>query len=169
MSWPGRHPRTMRVAAHILQDLGFMLYAGPLIALSMLIMLAPRIQGLSLHGVVRTYRAWGPGLGLALGACILGTLTGEWLDRGEFSWSLHSATEQWRSATHGLFVVAWVSNIKLEIWTLEPLRKLDSVAPADPPDASAYAAAAQRLGTHMAVHSALILGVTVLEIIRRAL
>ena len=169
MSWPGSHPRTMRVAAHILQDLGFILYAGPLLAFCVLITLAPRLEGLTIHGVVRTYRAWGPGLGLALGACILGALTGEWLDRGEFSWSLHSATEQWRSAAHGLFVAAWVSNIKLEIWTLEPLRKLDSAAPADPPDSSAYAAAAEALRTHMAVHSALILGVAVLEIIRRAL
>jgi hypothetical protein len=159
----------MRLAASLLQDLGFMLYAGPIVAFSILIWLSPRISTLPIHAAVRTYRAWGPGLGLALGACILGGVWGHWQDTGDFSWECQTRVQCWTLATHGLFVVAWISNIVLEIWTLEPLRKLDTDSPAPPPDATAYAASALRLSRHMALHSLILMGVAVLEVSRRLL
>ena len=108
----------------LLQDLGFLLYAGPLVAFSVLIILCGRISTLPPHAVVRTYRAWGPGLGISLGACILGAAWGYWQDNGAFTWSCATSEQCWIIAVHGTFLLAWISNIKLEVWTLEPLRKL---------------------------------------------
>jgi hypothetical protein len=163
MSWAEVQPLGMRLAAHLLQDLGFVLYAGPLVAFTVLVIASAHLNGLPVAAAVRSYRAWGPGLGLALGACILGTLSGHWLDNGE--WLAPTDAITW--VTCGLFGLSWVSNIKLEIWTLEPLRQLDSEAPSSPPDPAAYAGAARHLGGHMALHSALLLAVSVLEISRR--
>ncbi len=146
-----------------------MLYAGPLVAFAVLICLVPRIPGLSLHAAVRSYRAWGPGLGLSLGACILGGLWGHWQDTGGFQWSIDTLADRWAVATHAVFVVAWVSNIVLEIWTLEPLRRLDPDAPGPPADSPAYLAAGRHLCRHMAIHAVLLLGVAVLELSRRSL
>jgi len=159
----------MRLAATLLQDLGFLLYAGPLIAMAILIALCTRISGLPDHAAVRTYRAWGPGLGLSLGACIVGTVLGHWLDHGSFDLGPDTPARPWMVAVYGVFLASWVSNIKLEIWTLEPLRKLDSDAPAPPPDAAAYSAATTRLSRHMMLHAGLLLTVAVLEITRRTL
>ena len=158
----------MRLAAHLLQDLGFLLYAGPLVAFSILVWISPKVGGMHLHGAIRSYRAWGPGLGLSLGACILGSVVGHYLDHSAFNWNWGSPSAQMESLVWGVFLLAWVSNIKLEVWTLEPLRKLDSDAPSPPPDPQAYQRASRKLSRHMCVHSVLLLTVAVLEISRRA-
>lgn len=147
--------------AHTLRDLGFLLYGGPLVAFTIVIALSARIPGLTPWAAVRTYRAWGPGLGLSLGATVFGALLGRWLEHGEFMWGWSTTLERVDLAAWLAFLVLWASNIKLEIWTLQPLRTLD------PPDAGvsdepAFRAAARRLTRHMVLHALLIVGVLVL-------
>ena len=91
-----------------------------------------------------------------MGLCILGAAGGIWLDHGAFDWP---GEDQARSATLITFLVLWVSNIKLEIWTLEPLRQLDSDMPASPPDAEAFSSAVKSYLAHLTVHSILIIAV----------
>jgi hypothetical protein len=158
----------MRLTAQLLQDLGFLLYAGPMLAFTVLVWHSLRAAGLPTLAAVRTFRAWGPGLGISLGACILGAVLGHWVDHGAFTLALSSPAEQLQAAVYGVFVLAWISNIQLEIWTLEPLRKLDPGTAEDPGDAASYGSAARRLSTHMGVHSLILLTVAVLEISRRS-
>ena len=70
--------------------------------------------------ILRPYMNAGPIMGLALGACIAAGLGELWLE--EHSFPLCEAERRWQTAA---FLVLWVSNIKLEIWTLEPARKAD--------------------------------------------
>jgi len=143
-----------------LRDLGFLLYGGPLIAFAVLIALAPRIPGLAPEAAVRTFRAWGPGLGLALGATILGALSARWLEHGTFSWSTETHAARLDLASWLAFLALWVSNIKLEVWTLQPLRSLDP--PDGITDAADYRAATRSLTRHLGVHAALVVVVLVL-------
>jgi hypothetical protein len=158
----------MRLTAQLLQDLGFLLYAGPMLAFTVLVWHSLRDAGLPTLAAVRTFRAWGPGLGISLGACILGTVLGHWADHGAFTLALSSPAAHLQAAVYGVFLLAWISNIQLEVWTLEPLRKLDPTGPEDAGDVASYASAARRLSTHMGVHSLILLTVSVLEITRRA-
>ncbi|MDP6934309.1 MAG: hypothetical protein QGG40_15390, partial [Myxococcota bacterium] len=77
----------MRLTAQLLQDLGFLLYGGPMVAFAILVNVAARLQTLQLHEVVRSYRAWGSGLGIALGTTVLGGATLHWLNQGALAWS----------------------------------------------------------------------------------
>lgn len=143
-----------------LRDLGFLLYGGPLVAFAIVVALSSRIPGLTPWAAVRTYRAWGPGLGLSLGATVLGALAARWLARGEFSWAWGTTLEQLDLAAWLAFLFLWASNIKLEIWTLQPLRSLDPEGGVT--DEPAYRAAAGRLARHMLLHAGLIVTVLVL-------
>lgn len=149
----------MLTVATLLQDFGFLLYGGPMVVFTLLLAVSlvhPQVDSLA---VIRTYRAWGPGFGLALGATILGGLSLHWLEVGSFTWSWANAPG--RLMTHAVFLVLWVSNIKLEIWTLEPLRKADNGQhEAD----EAILAGAKPLVKHMAVHASLVVAVFALAI-----
>jgi len=68
--------------------------------------------------ILRPYMTAGPLMGLALGACIAAALGEMWAR--EQSFALFGVDRRWQTAA---FLVLWVSNIKLEIWTLEPARK----------------------------------------------
>ena len=57
------------------------------------------------------------------------------------------------------FLGLWVSNIRLEIWTLDPLRLLDTGGITDE---VAYAAAAKVLTRHLVFHGALVVCTLVL-------
>ncbi len=145
-------------AALALRDLGFLLYGGPLVAAAFVVGLVDRVPGLSPWGAVRAVRAWGPGLGLSLGACILGALSAHWLRHGAFVWTWGSPVEQVGLAAWITFLVLWLSNLKLEVWTLEPLRKLDPPA-TGVADEAAYRAALRAYQRHLWVHAALIVAV----------
>lgn len=115
----------MHDLALLLQNLGFLLYGGPMVAFAILVAAAYRIPNVQPWDVVRIYRSWGAGFGLSMGACVLGGLVKYWLDHGSFSWPWETREQQLVLATFLTFFALWASNIKLEIWTLEPLRKLD--------------------------------------------
>lgn len=152
----------MVTLASALQDLGFLLYGGPMVAFTVLVAVAYRLPNLRPWDVVRVYRAWGAGFGLSLGATVLGGLVRYYLEHGSFTWPTDTPEQQATLATFLCFLAMWASNVKLEIWTLEPLRKLDK---GGDPDAEAWRAPHARLARHMVVHSALVLGAAVLAVI----
>lgn len=146
--------------ASTLRDLGFLLYGGPLVAFTIIVSLSGRIPGLTPWGAVRTFRAWGPGLGLSLGATVFGALAAHYLQHGAFAWAWDTPVARLELAGWLTFLVMWVSNIKLEVWTLQPLRSLDPGGPV--PDEAAYRAAVSRLARHMVVHAMLIVAIFVI-------
>ncbi|MFT5685093.1 MAG: MFS family permease, partial [Myxococcota bacterium] len=150
-----RYPASMLTAAQILQNLGFLLYGGPLVAFTILIATADALPHMKRWDLVRSYRAWGPGLGISLGASIFGMLVAYWLEHGSFSWGWSTPDEVQILAAWLTFFVLWVSNLKLEVWTLEPLRKLDSDGIVQ--DEAAYTAATGRLLRHMWFQTVIIL------------
>lgn len=143
-----------------LRDLGFLLYGGPLVAFTIIVSLSARIPGLTPWAAVRTYRAWGPALGLSLGATVFGALAAHHLQHGAFVWTWDTPAAQVELAAWLTFLVMWASNIKLEIWTLQPLRSLDPEGGIS--DEAAYRAATRPLARHMGVHAALVLAVFLL-------
>lgn len=150
----------MQELAHVLQNLGFLLYGGPMVAFTILVAAASSIPNMAVWDVVRTYRSWGAGLGMALGACILGGLGRFYLQFGSFLDAFDQPEAQAWLPTFAVFFVMWASNIKLEIWTLDPLRKLDQNGVIK--DEAAYAAAHGALTRHMAFQAALVAIVVVL-------
>ena len=98
---------------HIACVSGFVVYAVPHLA-ACLAMTVSTQRG----RVLRPFMSAGPLMGLALGACIAAGLGEVWLEQRSFP--LFSAERRWQTAA---FLALWVSNIKLEIWTLEPARK----------------------------------------------
>lgn len=141
----------------ILRDLGFLAYGGPLLAFAFLLVFRAQVVALDTAGLVRAFRSWGPGLGLSLGLCVLCALTAHALQHGGFAWSLDRPLEAvaWLS-----FLALWVSNIRLEIWTLDPLRLLDKDGTIT--DETAYADAAESLTRHLAGHGCLVVLTVVL-------
>jgi hypothetical protein len=117
---------------------GLIGFGGPLIAFSFLLPLADRIGKGDPWHVDRVYRAWGPGSGICLGAIWLGGMTRHYLQTGELSWDLGSATGQLTTVAHLVFLLLWVNYTYLEIWVLSPIRKLDCGA--KPDDAALYRA-----------------------------
>lgn len=149
----------LRPAALLLRDFGFLLHGGSMMAFAALLLAQPRVAGLPLEAVLRSYRAWGPGLGLSLGAAVFGALV-DWHYRTGLDWSPArigwSGTLLW-----SLFFTLWVSNIRLEVWTLEAARRADP--PGGPLDATALAAAARPLRAHLVFQALLIVPIFVLE------
>ncbi len=141
----------------ILRDLGFVAYGGPLVAFAFLLGVRSQVLALDTVGLVRAFRSLGPVLGLSLGVCLVGGLSAHALQHGGFLWSLDRPGEliAWAS-----FFSLWVSNIRLEIWTLDPLRLLDKDGQIT--DEAGYAAAVQTLTVHLAVHAALVVITVVL-------
>jgi hypothetical protein len=152
--------RDLHTPALLVRDLGFLLYGGPLVAFSVLLSLAGKLPQLAPWDLVRVYRAWGPSLGLSLGAAVFGALLAYGIEHQGFSWGLATPDERAAALTWGLFGAMWVSNLFLEIWSLDPLRKLDNVA-TGVGDAAAYDVALRALQRHLWVHSALVLGVVI--------
>jgi len=152
--------------AQILHDLGMMLYAGPFVAFTVLVALSQRLPALKPWDVVRTFRAWGAGLGLAMGAWVLGLLARHYLVTGGFSWGWINLWQGFTLAAHLVFLALWIWNVRVEVWSLEPLRRLDDKGEiADP---AAYTAATRRLVRDMGLQSVLLVAYIVLEAILTA-
>jgi hypothetical protein len=133
------------------RDLAWMLYAGPFIAFTALLCCERHLRPLATRDLLRCYRSWGAGLGISLGVCIFSALLGYYLEHGSFQIPSQVRTDQVFAAGIFFGFLMWVSNIKLEVWTLDPLRKLD-----ESPDTEAYQSAVHRLRSHMIFHSILI-------------
>ena len=72
------------------------------------------------HDYLLWFRKFGVILGLSLGTTILSSVVLTWFDR--LSFYPQSTVE---TIGLGIGFVMWVSNIILEIWTLDPVRKFD--------------------------------------------
>ncbi len=155
------------MVAEGLRDLGFLLYGGPMVAFTLLVSGRRLIPHVRSWDVVRVYRAWGPGFGLSLGACILGALVTHYLQQGSFTWPIDTAAQQVAAGAWLAFFAMWVSNLQLEVWTLQPLRSLDQDGVIA--DETAYEQQADRLRGHMLVHSGLIVTTVVLAQISSSL
>ena len=154
----------MREIASILQITGFAVYSVPLL------WYAARLFGMNPGqpplNVIRQFQRVGPVLGLALGGCIFGALVGAWMDHGAFELSLSSHEARLETAIVVTFFSVWLSNIKLEIWTLDPIRKNDCDPHGDPTSNPAYCEAAGALKRHLTLHALGVLSVVVLSSVR---
>lgn len=143
----------MTLALQVLADLGTTVYAGTVLAFTALMLFRARV-GPS-ERVVRVFRAWGPGQGLAMGALILGHAGLYYLQMGAFEWAARSPAEIAVIVQHVVFVVLWFSSFHLEIWTLEPTRKLDVDGAIT--DRDAYEKAARKATVQLVLNSLLLL------------
>lgn len=148
---------TVVTLATLLRDLAFVVYAGGITTFALLANLSARVGGPPTANVLRMYRAFGPGLGISLGITIFCALLAHYGTAGAFSWDTSSATGGWPGLLAWLaFFVTWVSNIQLEVWTLEPIRKLDPEGTGQAVDAAALDRATQRVGRHLAAQAGLL-------------
>ena len=109
--------------ASSLHWLGVTVYSGSVIAFALLLQVARRSEKVDFDGALKVFRAWGVGFGLSLGLLIFTGLFLRWAEMGGFTWSMESPEEAAFLYKTVLFVVLWVSNFHLEIWTLEGVRR----------------------------------------------
>ena len=141
---------SVQFLASTLHWIGILAYGGVLVVFALLLPLGGRLRGLQPWHLDRVFRACGPISGLGLGTLLVGGFLRLWLVRGSFSWNLDILL-----AKHLVLFVLWVSYTILEIWTLEPLRRLDSGD--TPSDVSGYLSARCRVVRHVQVNAALLL------------
>ncbi len=111
--------------AHALRDVGQVLYAGPMVAFTLILVGHRIVPYVRTEDVVRVYRTWGPGFGFSLGAWVFGLLGTRYLDQGEFTWPFGTTAEILDSVGWILFFLMWANNCRLEVWTMDPVRKAD--------------------------------------------
>ncbi len=104
--------------------LGVTVYCGSVLSFALVLGLAMRVDRLDEVAVMNVYRAWGAILGLSMGALIFGGLGAWTLAHDGFSWPQETLGDQLSAIKQGVFLVLWVSSFHLEIWTLDPIRKL---------------------------------------------
>jgi len=133
----------METIALVLKHAGFALYALPILGTTLA--LTVRWTGPWERPLGR-FMALGPILGLSLGAAILGGLAEFWFRESGFP--LLSEPHRLHTIAFGFL---WLSNLQLEVWTLEPVRKASN--------GDEFNDAARRLRAHLWVHSAAIAAV----------
>ncbi|MDP2311603.1 MAG: hypothetical protein Q8P41_01760 [Pseudomonadota bacterium] len=155
--------------ADLLSTLAAMVHGGALVAFALLINLRRAIPRVSDEDVIRVYRAFGGGFGVSLGVFIFSNLWIWWRDLGAgrglpdaFSIPWDDTLTVARLVTFGAF---WVSYVWLEIWTLDPLRLLDS---GEIKDRAAYTRSVQQVATHIAINALLFLAVVTLGVLGAA-
>lgn len=147
---------TVVTLATLVRDLAFVVHAGGIAAFALMAALSARVGGPPTAQVLRIYRGFGPGLGVSLGLTIFGALLAHYGTVGAFSWGTDAATGGWAGLLAWMvFFVAWVSNIQLEVWTLEPLRKLDPEGTGHATDAAGLDHATRRVIRHLGVQAGL--------------
>lgn len=129
------------LALEALALVGETVYAGSVIAFALLLFFRSKV-GPS-ERVVRVFRAWGPGQGLAMGALILGNAGLFYLSQGAFEWAFRTPVDFAVAIQQGVFLLLWASSFHLEIWTLDPCRQLDG--PEGVTDRGAYEKAVRRV------------------------
>ncbi len=147
---------TVVLLATLLRDVAFVVHAGGIATFALLAALSGRVGGPDTAHVLRTYRAFGPGLGLSLGLTIFAALVAHYGTAGGFVWSTSAETGGWPGLLAWIvFLVAWVSNIRLEVWTLEPIRKLDPHGTGQSTNAAALDRATQSVTRHLGIQAGL--------------
>lgn len=128
----------------VLQSLGWALYAGPMIACTIMVFTNKNTIPIFMH--------WGVGFGLSLATWIYATIA--------LQYALHH--NFYPALSENIWIIVaicmWISNIKLEIWTLDPIRKKNDKTEEEQENAI------HSLQKHLVVHSLLILTVHVLQI-----
>ena len=136
--------------------LGTTVYCGSVIGFALLLGLAPRLERVDEVATMDVYRSWGAILGLSMGCLIFGGLGAWFLQHGQsFVWPSVTEADQLSLAKLLVFLVLWVSSFHLEIWTLDPIRKLQSDGPVA--DRAAWDQAYQRVTLQLTGNTVLIL------------
>ncbi len=136
--------------------LGTTVYCGSVVGFAVLLALAPRLERLDPVATMDVYRSWGAILGLAMGGLIFGGLGAWFLQHGQsFTWPTGTEADQLSLAKQGVFLLLWVSSFHLEIWTLDPIRKLQADGPVR--DRSAWDRSYTRVTRQLMLNSVLIL------------
>jgi hypothetical protein len=127
------------------------MYFGPMLAFTVILMGKKYLFPLKTESIVRTYQAWGAGFGLSLGAFIFTNIYLRWQQYGEFAlyWSLPN--DQLLSLSIILGFFAWISNLILEVWSLDPLRKMNGTTY----DNTDYESVFLKFRRHLLAHCAL--------------
>lgn len=97
----------------LFRDTCWMLYAGVIIAFAL-----TTIRPVDHREFLNAFRAMGVVLGLSFGGTILSSIAITWIQRGSFFPETTIEAVGW-----GVGLLLWISNIVLEIWTLDPIRK----------------------------------------------
>jgi hypothetical protein len=135
--------------------LGTTIYCGSVLGFALLLGVAPRMERLDPVAVMDVYRAWGAILGLSMGALIFAGLAAWFLQHGNaFVWPLDTVSDQLAYAKTAIFIGLWASSFHLEIWTLDPIRKLQSSGTIA--DRDAWQRAYGRVKSQLAFNSLLI-------------
>jgi hypothetical protein len=117
-------------------------------------MIAFSIMVYTNNSSIAIFRHWGVGLGLSLTLWIYTTIALQYCNEGVFYPDLK--TNFWIIAAF----VMWVSNIKLEIWTLDPIRKKDEQTPEE------FLQAQRTFKIHLTIHALLILTMHTLFVLK---
>lgn len=163
----------MNAALHAINELAALVHGGALLTFALLVNGRRAIPHVRTEDVVRVYRAFGAGIGLSLGAFVptdiyrhLHAVNPTASLPASLALQFDTPELSLLSARMVLLFALWVSYVWLEVWTLEPTRKLDkngSVA-----DGAAYEAATGRVGRHLAVNAALFAGVVLYGALSRS-
>jgi hypothetical protein len=96
-----------------------------------------------------------------MGGLVLGALAVHYLKAGRFAWSWSDGAHQLDLAAWLVFFVVWANNCRVEVWTLDPLRKLDKDGQIS--DRARYEAEARGLGWNLLVQALMCIAVLVLR------
>ena len=135
---------------NVISIISWALYIGPMLAFTALFILQSQIVSVKRADLVATFQLWGAGFGLSLGALIFSLLLARWQQYGEYVLYWSESDDQLQSLGIIFGLLAWISNMILEVWTLDPLRKLSQST-----ENHAYDTAFKTLRRHMVVHCVL--------------
>jgi hypothetical protein len=151
-------------ALHLLNELAALIHGGSLLAFALLLNGRRAIPHVRTVDVVRVYRAFGAGIGLSLGAFVptdlyrhVHALNPELSLPSSLALRFDAPDSTLLSVRMLLLFALWVSYISLEVWSIEPTRKLDQNGIVL--NEVAYEAAAGRVARHLALNAALFAGV----------
>ena len=152
-------------------DFFTIMYAAPVITFAILLWLAPlttsSVNGGSPTADQQTIANWlslGPILGVSLGLAIFAAIGNHWFAHGEMTWHFTTPQEKGESLAWVTLLIMWISNIKLEIWTNEPLRKMLRSTGSDDlvGNEQKFQQAVRALSVHLKLQATLVMAVIIL-------
>ena len=107
---------TILQSLEVIREVAWSMYLGLMLAFAILSVFSE----FDLPDYLKWFSKFGVVLGLSLGATLLPSIVLVWFERGSY---YPQGTLETVGVTIGF--VMWISNIILEIWTLDPIRKYD--------------------------------------------
>jgi len=144
----------MQTTLLLLRDASWLLYAGPMIGFTLLICVSNQENK---RVLVNSFQLFGPIFGISLGTCIFAALGLEWITYEDFSLRWENSREVRFSIGVLVGFAMWISNFILEIWTLDPFRKISAET-----TAQNMKSLIQKLKGHLLLHTSLIIAITIL-------